>query len=183
MLAGFLEAARPVFLERAMLTCCTPFDRVSQERRFPEIEWLPYDDRTRADSIGRSDAWLGLGDTPFQAVGGNTWFLDHLCQEATWCRGLGVPMFYLGVGVNEREVAGYPQTRKLLDQAEHLWMRKDSPRWSAPSMRAKSGGWHKKSVRCRGPRHFCMSGCRPPNAPALHYVPLTMLEQGPRACC
>ena len=44
MLAGFLEDARPTFLERAALTRCTPFARAGQARRFPEVEWPPYDD-------------------------------------------------------------------------------------------------------------------------------------------
>ena len=125
MLAGFLEAARPAFLARATLTCCIPHERACQRRRFPEIEWLPYDEVTRAACIRRADVWLGLGDTPFQAIGGHTWFLDHLCQEAAWCRSTRVPMYYLGVGVNEREVVDFPQMRGLIDQAEHLWMRDD----------------------------------------------------------
>ena len=123
MLAGFLEAARPTFLDGTTLTCCTAQDADSQRRRFPEIEWLPYDEATRAACIRRADVWLGLGDTPFQATGGHTWFLDHLCQEAAWCRRADVPMYYLGVGVNEREVVNFPQMRVLIDQAERIWMR------------------------------------------------------------
>ena len=123
MLAGFLEAARPAWLESAALTCCTPHDADSQRRRFPEVTWLPYDDAVRAACIERADVWLGLGDTPFQATGGRTWFLDHLCQEAAWCRRHGTPMYYLGVGVNERAAVDYPQARVLVGQAERLWTR------------------------------------------------------------
>ncbi len=126
MLAGFLEAARAGWLQSATLSCCTAQDIRSQSRRFPEIEWLPYNALTRAASIERCDAWLGLGDTPFQATGGETWFLDHLCDEAAWCRQYGVPMFYLGVGVNERSTADYPQMRTLIGQAERLWMRDEA---------------------------------------------------------
>ena len=123
MLAGFLAAARPAWLQTVTLTCCTPHDLASQRLRFPEIEWLPYDPATRTACIRRSAAWLGLGDTPFQATGGHTWFLDHLCEEAAWCRRYGVPMYYLGVGVNERATVRYPQMRLLVGQAERLWMR------------------------------------------------------------
>ncbi|MBE7212880.1 MAG: polysaccharide pyruvyl transferase family protein, partial [Gluconacetobacter diazotrophicus] len=123
MLAGFLEAARPRWLQGVALTCCTAQDAASQRLRFPEIDWLPYDEAFRAACIERADAWLGLGDTPFQATGGHTWFLDHLRQEAAWCRRHGTPMYYLGVGVNERAAADHPQTRALVAQAERLWVR------------------------------------------------------------
>ncbi len=126
MLAGFLQAASPEWLERVTLTCCTPHDLDCQRRRFPQIEWLPYDPAIRADCIQRSHAWLGLADTPFQATGGHTWFLDHLCEEAAWCRRYSVPMFYLGVGINERAAVTYPQTRILVEQAERIWMRDDA---------------------------------------------------------
>ncbi len=125
MLEGFLSAARPDWLARAALTCCTPHDADCQRLRFPEIEWLPYDAATRAACIERADVWLGLGDTPFQATGGHTWFLDHLREEAAWCRQYGKPMYYLGVGVNERATADHPQVRALVEQAERLWMRDD----------------------------------------------------------
>ena len=126
MLAGFLEAARPDWLRNVILTCCIPYDATSQRLRFPEIKWLPYDDATRTACIERADVWLGLGDTPFQATGGHTWFLDHLGQEAAWCRQYGKPMFYLGVGVNERAAADHPQVRALVKQAEQLWMRDEN---------------------------------------------------------
>ena len=126
MLEGFLGAARPHWLKQATLTCCTPHDADSQRRRFPAIEWLPYDVANRASCIERADVWLGLGDTPFQATGGHTWFLDHLGEEAAWCRRYDKPMFYLGVGVNERATAGHPQVQALVNQAERLWTRDEN---------------------------------------------------------
>ncbi len=122
MLAGFLAAARPAWLETVALTCCIPHDADSQRRRFPEIEWLPYDDATRAEAVARCDVWLGLGDTPFQIVVG-PWFLEHLIQEAAACRRHGKEMYYLGVGVNEREAVEDPRLRLLLGQAEKVWTR------------------------------------------------------------
>ncbi len=122
MLAGFLEAARPAWLETVTLTCCTPHDADCQRRRFPELEWLSYDDATRAAAVAGCDVWLGLGDTPFQLVVG-PWFLDHLAQEAAACRRGGKPMYYLGVGVNERAAVEDPRLRSLVGQAEKIWTR------------------------------------------------------------
>ena len=122
MLAGFLEAARSAFLENVTLTCCIMEGAASLQLRFPDIEWLPYDEATRAEAIARCDVWLGLGDTPFQIVLG-TWFLDHLSEEATTCRRHGKPMFYLGVGVNEDEIVDEPRLRVLIGQAEKIWTR------------------------------------------------------------
>ena len=126
MVAGFLEAARPAWLRSVTVTCCTPHDAASQRLRFPEIIWLPCDDATRAACIERADVWLGLGGTPFQATGGHTWLLDHLSQEAAWCRRRRTPMYYLGVGVNERAAVDYPQARALVEQAERLWTRDET---------------------------------------------------------
>jgi hypothetical protein len=122
MLAGFLDATQPLAAELA-LTCCTAQDIASQRLRFPSIDWFAYEEEARMRCIEQCDVWLGLGDTPFQATGGNTWFLDHLVQEAAWCREFGRPMYYLCVGVNERETLDLPQARALLGQAERLWMR------------------------------------------------------------
>ena len=122
MLGGFLEAVRSTWLDKLTLTCCVAHPAASQRLRFPEIEWLPYDDATRADAIAGCDVWLGLGDTPFQIHVG-PWFLDHLTQEAAFCRQYGKPMFYLGVGVNEPEVMDDPRMPVLVGQAEKIWTR------------------------------------------------------------
>ncbi len=123
MMAGFLAAAKTSgWLADAELTCCSPHDLESQRLRFPEIAWLPCDDATRADCIARADVWLGLGDTPFQIVVG-PWFLDHLCREAEWCQRARVPMFFLGVGVNEAAALDVPQAHRVLAAAERIWTR------------------------------------------------------------
>lgn len=122
MLAGFLAAARAGSVEDLRLTCCIPEGTDCQRQRFPEVEWLPYDDASRAEAVARCDVWLGLGDTPFQIVVG-PWFLDHLVQEAATCRRHGKPMYYLGVGVNEAAVVDDPRLRVLLGQAEKIWTR------------------------------------------------------------
>jgi polysaccharide pyruvyl transferase WcaK-like protein len=121
MLAGFERAARP-FLDRIRFTCCIPHDRASQIRRFPFIQWLRYDWNEREASVAQCDAWLGLGDSPFQAVGG-PWFLDHLRQELQLCVRHRRPMYYLGVGVNDRQSLGHPHTPELLEYARRIWTR------------------------------------------------------------
>jgi polysaccharide pyruvyl transferase WcaK-like protein len=121
MLAGFLDHARAV-CGPLRLTCCTPFDRECQSRRFEQIEWLPYDDRIREAAIASCDAWLGLGDSPFQSEVGE-WFLTHLTHERELCERHGRPMFFLCVGVNDLGAVEYPATRRLVTAAQHIWVR------------------------------------------------------------
>jgi hypothetical protein len=121
MLAGFLQAL-PANAVDLKFSCCSPFDIVSQRQRFPQIEWLPYSPEVRQTAIANSDCWLGLGDTPFQSDSGE-WFIDHLADEALWCKQHQLPMWFLGVGVNNREVFDLPQTKFLLDCVEGIWSR------------------------------------------------------------
>lgn len=123
MIAGFLAAAEAGgWLSSVTLACPIPHDRKSQARRFPAIEWLPYDEATRTDSLARCDVWLGLGGSPFQTIVG-TWLLDHLLAEAAWCERWDKPMFYLCVGVNDAGAADHPITSRLLGAAERVWTR------------------------------------------------------------
>ena len=124
------------------------------------MDWRPYHDAARAGCIEQADVWLGLGDTPFQATGGRTWFLDHLCEEAAWCQQYGKPMFYLGVGVNERAVLAYPQVRTLVAQAEKLWMRDET---SAGMLRPLAAPG--KVTAHADLAHLALAGMRFPPAP------------------
>ncbi len=121
MLAGFLTALSDKEV-KIHLTCCTPFDIESQRQRFPEVEWLSYTPEARQSAIKASHAWLGLGDTPFQSDCG-PWFVQHLAEEAAWCRKHAVPMWFLGVGVNNQEVFDLPETQFLLSRVEGIWTR------------------------------------------------------------
>jgi polysaccharide pyruvyl transferase WcaK-like protein len=121
MLAGFLAVARRT-LGGATFTCSSPFDRVCQQHRFPDVSWLPYDPPTRSAAIEACDAWLGVGDTPFQTDVGS-WFLDHLIDEVAWCRQYGKPMFFLAVGLNNRQAIAHPHTRRIVAEARHIWTR------------------------------------------------------------
>jgi hypothetical protein len=121
MLAGFLRAVPPR-LKASGFSCCSPFDLECQRRRFPEVQWLAYDSATRAAAIDAAHAWLGVGDTPFQTDVG-AWFLEHLIEDARLCRRSNTPMFFVGVGLNNRAAIDHPHTRTIVEQASHIWTR------------------------------------------------------------
>ena len=128
MLAGFLSAAaasaehvEPV-LRAVELTCCSNCDVESQQRRFPQVRWLPYTTVARAAAVQACDAWVGVGDTPFQLSVG-PWFLDHLRGEVDLCRAAGKPMYFLGVGVSEVGALEDERGRAVLEYATRIWAR------------------------------------------------------------
>ena len=135
MLAGYLRMAGRASVPSRM-TCCIPFDRAGQERRFPEVRWLPYTPDNRETCIRECDAWLGLGGSPFQTDSG-PWSFDHLAGELELCRGFGKPMFFLGVGVNDEAALGRPEASELVRYALRIWTR---DRASADGLAALGGG-------------------------------------------
>ena len=134
MLAGFLALAGDA-LPGARLTCCTPFDRAAQARRLPQVAWLEYTDAARDEAIGACDAWIGVGDSPFQSEVGS-WFLDHLMDERARCARAGVPMYFLCVGVNDFGALENPSTRTIVESAARIWTRDEQ---SARLLRAFVG--------------------------------------------
>ena len=121
MLAGFLALASDA-LPGARLTCCTPFDRASQQRRLPGVTWLEYTDAARDEAIAACDAWIGVGDSPFQSEVGS-WFLDHLLAERDRCRRFGKPMYFFCVGVNDFGAMENPATRAIVESSKQIWTR------------------------------------------------------------
>jgi len=121
MVAGFLAAMRTL-APRATFTCCVPFALEPLARRFPEIDWQPYDDITRTRCISECDAWLGLGGSPFQNAQGR-WFIDHLVRDAALCAGTGKRMFFLGVGVQSTAELVEPDVHRLCSNATGIWTR------------------------------------------------------------
>lgn len=121
MLAGFLDAVA-VSGRAVQLSCASAFNTGSQSRRFPQIEWLAYDAAARERAIRACDAWVGVGDTPFQIVVG-PWFLDHLAADLELCRKHGKPMYFVGIGVNEPAALEDRRARAVLGYATHLWTR------------------------------------------------------------
>ena len=121
MLAGFLALAADT-IPGARLTCCTPFDRASQQHRLPGVTWLDYTDAARDEAIAACDAWIGVGDSPFQSEVGS-WFLDHLLAERDRCRRFGKPMYFFCVGVNDLGAMENPATRAIVESAARIWTR------------------------------------------------------------
>jgi polysaccharide pyruvyl transferase WcaK-like protein len=121
MLAGFLRALG----ELAPGVTCTgsvPFPLEPLRKRFPQVEWLPYEDAARDRAVAECDVWLGLGGSPFQAAQ-SRWFVDHLKAEAARCERSGKPRFFLGVGVQEEAELRDPEVRALAAGAAGIWTR------------------------------------------------------------
>lgn len=121
MLAGFLGAMAE-FAPDCSFSGCVPFDLEPLRRRFPQIEWHPYHEATRRAAIHSADAWLGLGGSPFQAAQ-SRWFVDHLLEEAKTCEAAGVPMYFLGVGVQRTEEMSDNDVLRICRQARAIWTR------------------------------------------------------------
>ncbi len=121
MVAGFLAAMRTL-APHATFTGCVPFALEPLRRRFPEIDWRPYEEPVRARCIAECDAWLGLGGSPFQSAQ-NRWFVDHLLAEAARCSVEKKPMFFLGVGVQTAGELAVPDVRRLCAHAAGIWTR------------------------------------------------------------
>ena len=102
MLDGFLVAADP-FLRGGRLTCAVPSGLESQKLRFPRVEWVPYTESNKNRCTEEADAWLGVGDTPFQMTSGD-WFIRYLRKEVARCHAFHKPMFMVSVGA-EAEAA------------------------------------------------------------------------------
>jgi hypothetical protein len=81
MVAGFVEGLRRLGLaERVKVRALCSYDRESQRKRFPEIEWLDGKDaELRRREIAEAGAILGVGGTPFQVTSGE-WLLEVLEQ-------------------------------------------------------------------------------------------------------
>lgn len=134
MLAGFLAAMRTL-APAATFTSCVPFPLEPLRRRFPAIDWRPYDDAARQACIAACDVWLGLGGSPFQS-GQSRWFIDHLADEAAQCDTAGKPRYFLGIGVQtttELTVRGVPE---LCAGAKGIWTRDAA---SAERLRGHAG--------------------------------------------
>jgi hypothetical protein len=119
-LAGFVSAA--VRYPEIEFRACTAYDRAAVQRRFPQIRWLPEGEAERDEALQNADAWLGLGDTPFQLDSG-PWLLDRNERERRRCAAFAKPMYLLGVGCESSEAARDPRSAALLAAAERVWTR------------------------------------------------------------
>ncbi|HEV7300810.1 MAG TPA: polysaccharide pyruvyl transferase family protein [Tepidisphaeraceae bacterium] len=126
MLAGFLAGVAQSGLE-VKLTCSVPFELAPLKLRYPQVEWLHYTREIRQAAIRDCDAWIGVGDTPFQVSVGS-WFYDHLIGEIATCQQHGRRMYYVGIGVDDETALRAPAARTIIAAATHIWTRDD---WSA----------------------------------------------------
>ena len=121
MLAGFLREirrlARPVHF-----TCSVPENHAGLRLRYPEIQWLEYTISARWNAMASAECWLGLGGTPFQCDSG-PFFERHLEQEWAICQAIGLPMDFLGIGVEHAAVMNRPGFRRLFQSVRHSWAR------------------------------------------------------------
>jgi polysaccharide pyruvyl transferase WcaK-like protein len=120
MLAGLLDVWRRHAAGIA-LTGAVHAERLPRlQQYFPEVRWLPRD--RHAALLRDCDLWLGAGSTPFQSDGGMN-ILNRLAEDAELCARLDKPMYFVGVGVNNRAALDLPQTRRVLAQTAHIWAR------------------------------------------------------------
>ena len=103
-------------------TCCIPYETEPLKKRFPKIDWLTYDSPTRKHAITSCDAWLGLGGSPFQnAV--SDWFTTHLLEEASVCKKAQKPMYFMGIGGQDKAAYTNPYLQSVIEQAKVIWTR------------------------------------------------------------
>jgi polysaccharide pyruvyl transferase WcaK-like protein len=76
----------------------------------------------RDAAVAACDAWVGVGDTPFQLSVG-PWFLEHLRGELDLCRRHGKRMFFAGVGVSEPAALRDVRGTAVLEYATRVWAR------------------------------------------------------------
>jgi len=134
MMAGFLAAVPQGWTGR--FTCCVPYALQPLRARFPQVEWLPYDQDTRRSAVDRCSVWLGLGGSPFQSAV-SCWFIDHLAEEALLCKAANKPMYFLGIGGQDPAAYALPAVADVLRQVQHVWTR---DAMTAEAALAVSGG-------------------------------------------
>lgn len=90
--------------------------------RFPNVEWLPSTEEGRENGLSDADAWIGLGDSPFQSDLG-PWLLDQMCSNMEAARSRDIPCFLVGVGINNVEALSCAEGRRAIELAERVWFR------------------------------------------------------------
>jgi hypothetical protein len=121
MLAGFLDVASEYL--PAQFICIIPYNVISQQLRFPMVQWMSASKAVRNEIISTCDAWVGVGDTPFQLIGGKC-YINKFVQEIKLIKGL--KNYLIGVGaehnfINEREIINI-----FLNSIRHVWTRDDT---------------------------------------------------------
>ena len=94
---AFLSLLAPTGIQ---LTCVIPREVASQQRRFPQINWVQGVDQVRLEAIKACDLWLGVGGPAF-SVAHKGWLLKHMEQDLDWCRQYDKPAALLGVNAEQ----------------------------------------------------------------------------------
>ncbi|MFA5386676.1 MAG: polysaccharide pyruvyl transferase family protein [Candidatus Paceibacterota bacterium] len=122
-LGGFLHAFPGN--SRFKISCILPKQRIgSQEKRFPQIDWLPSEDaeRRRKEIIADSEYWLGVGDTPFQATGGN-YFLNKIYSDIQLIK---QKKYMVGVGCEEEVLKEKNLAEEITKNIDYIWTRDEA---------------------------------------------------------
>ncbi len=106
------------------LTCVLPRDIVSQQRRFPMVDWYCSDAINQEVLLSKQDCWVGVGDTPFQIQCG-PWFLNKLMEDVKLVNRLKKPMYMIGVGAESEVAIVAHSLGPISQQLTHVWTRDD----------------------------------------------------------
>jgi polysaccharide pyruvyl transferase WcaK-like protein len=136
MMSGFLEIVSRTCRQEIRLIAVTPHDVTSQRARFPRIDWYSENETSREALMAQADAWIGVGDTPFQLSGG-TWFLERLQRAVAICETAGVPMYMVGAGAESDIRTRSEAFGRVAQRMRHISTRDEA---SAAIIRGLIGG-------------------------------------------
>jgi hypothetical protein len=124
MLEGFLGGFTPS--SDAELTAALPSERVAnQQKRFPRVRWHCLSTEARTQAVLKSNCWVGLGGTPFQATHG-PWLLNRILadfESAPRTR-----KFMVGVGCEEEVLRERALAERIVRGTEFIWTRDEASR-------------------------------------------------------
>lgn len=119
MLDGFLNEMKSAEAETDYY-CSIPRNYYSQQLRFPGINFIPNEDRSKTATL--CDIWIGVGDTPVQVKSGD-WFLEHLLRDSELKKKSRAKYYFIGVGAESEAIAQKDNYKIVLDDIDHLWTR------------------------------------------------------------
>lgn len=117
MLAGFLDA-----YDSDDKLIGTALHVPSQQRRFGSVAWSSSNEARRAELLNDAQAWIGVGDTPFQGISG-AWFVNALAQELPVARSREIPAVMLGIGAETEASSHHQKIDTILKNVDLIWTR------------------------------------------------------------
>ncbi len=122
MLQGFIDCLEGIDVS---LKCYISRNSVHQKFRFPQIDFIPKEDRERKSA--ESSVWVGVGDTPVQIKSGD-WFLKKLERDHQIRSSIGIPAYMIGIGVETEAVTEAERFSKVLSDIGFIWTRDEKSR-------------------------------------------------------